>query len=145
MQQREPVDYERLGRERPPLGQEATPGQHWLAMRANASWRPPTDVYETDDYFVVKVEIAGMGEEDFDISLQGRHLVIAGHRRDPSNKLAYQQMEIHYGDFETSVHLPWPVDVSSVEATYQQGFLNIVLSRAQARRVPITQTLSSDS
>ncbi len=103
-------------------------------------WRPPTDVFETDACLVVKVEIAGMGEEDFSISLQGRDLVVSGHRRDPADKLAYQQMEIHYGDFETSVHLPWSVDASSVEATYEQGFLNIVLPRAKTRRVPVSHS-----
>jgi HSP20 family protein len=106
-------------------------------MRANTPWRPPTDVFETNSRLVVKVEIAGMGEEDFEISLKGRHLTITGHRRDPAEKLAYQQMEIHYGDFETSVHLPWAVDLSAVEATYERGFLKIELPRAQPKRVPV--------
>jgi hypothetical protein len=28
-------------------------------------WRPPTDVIETEEYVLVRVEIAGMREEDF--------------------------------------------------------------------------------
>jgi HSP20 family protein len=134
---------QRQGQQR--SSRELATGQHWLAMRTSNPWRPPTDVYETDEYLVVKVEIAGMGEDDFDISLQRRDLIITGHRRDPSDKLAYQQMEIHYGDFETSVRLPWPVDVPSVEATYQQGFLNIVLPKAQPRRVPVINAAEADS
>ena len=33
---------------------------------SEAVWRPPTDVYETDDSVVVVVEIAGLGEGDYD-------------------------------------------------------------------------------
>ena len=33
-------------------------------------WRPPTDVYETDDAVTVKIEIAGMDPKDFNISFE---------------------------------------------------------------------------
>ena len=50
---------------------------------SEAVWRPPTDVYETDDSVVVVVEIAGLGEGDYTITLSGRTLLISGERRDP--------------------------------------------------------------
>ena len=54
-----------------------------------STWRPPTDVYETDDSAVVMVEIAGLQVGEFAIALSGRNLVISGERRDPAEKLAY--------------------------------------------------------
>ena len=65
---------------------------------SEAVWRPPTDVYETDDSVVVVVEIAGFGEGDYTVTLSGRTLLISGERRDPAERLAYQQMEIRHGD-----------------------------------------------
>jgi len=100
-------------------------------------WRPPTDVYETDDRAVVIVEIAGLTENDFEISLVDRTLTISGERRDPAEKLAYQQMEIRYGKFRTQVYLPWALDSTGIEASYERGFLKLTLRKAQARRVPI--------
>ena len=44
-------------------------------------WRPPTDVYELEETLVVRVEIAGMREEDFIIQLNGRILSIRGRGR----------------------------------------------------------------
>lgn len=100
-------------------------------------WRPPTDVYLTDQHVVVKVEIAGMREDDFEISLLDRRLVIVGHRGDPADKLSYQNMEIRYGEFRTEVRVDWPLNESAIEATYDNGFLFVRLAKAKAHRVQV--------
>jgi HSP20 family protein len=112
----------------------------WSQVRQAQLWSPPTDVYETDSSIVVKIEIAGLSPEGFSISLAHRVLAVRGARRDPASKLGYQRMEINYGQFETAVSLPWPVNESAeIEATYEQGFLTIVLPKAPTRRVPVTE------
>jgi HSP20 family molecular chaperone IbpA len=119
------------------------PGQRWVSARQHKIWRPPTDVYETDSYVVVKVEIAGMDEGDFDISLDTKKLIITGVRHDPAAKLAYQQMEIIYGQFETDVYLPWAIDENGIEATYRTGFLSVLLPKAQPRQIPVVDSENS--
>lgn len=47
---------------------------------AHPHWQPPTDLYETPTTIIVKAEIAGMAEEDFEISLYKNALVIEGVR-----------------------------------------------------------------
>jgi HSP20 family molecular chaperone IbpA len=127
------IQVEMLG-----LLQEPMPGQRWVSARQHKVWRPPTDVYETDTCVIVKVEIAGMEERDFAISLDARELTISGIRRDPASKLGYQQMEILYGHFETHVHLPWAIDPDQIEATYRNGFLQVQLPKAKPHQVPVT-------
>ena len=116
---------------------EPVASQRWLAARQHKVWRPPTDVYETDDCVVVKVEIAGMQDDDFQLSLDGKRLIISGIRRDPASKLGYQQMEILYGHFETDVHLARAINEEKIEATYQNGFLVVHLPKVKPRTVPI--------
>ena len=116
---------------------ESVPGQRWMPTGQQQIWRPPTDVYETDTCIVVKVEIAGMQEEDFAISLDSRRLIISGVRHDPAAKVGYQQMEIMYGHFETDVHVPGAIDQDGIEATYQNGFLSVSLPKVAPRQVPI--------
>ena len=116
---------------------EPVASQRWVAARQHKVWRPPTDVYETDDCVVVKVEIAGMDDEDFQISLDGKRLIISGIRRDPASKLGYQQMEILYGHFETDVHLARAIEEEKIEATYQNGFLVVRLPKVKPRTVPV--------
>jgi HSP20 family protein len=110
---------------------------HRIPIHYARAWRPPTDVYETDACVVVKVEIAGMHEDGFLISLDDRLLTISGVREDPAAKLAYQQFEIAYGPFRTEVYLPGSVEESGIEATYEGGFLKVVLPKARARKVPV--------
>ncbi len=116
---------------------EPVSGQRWVSARQHKIWHPPTDVYETDDCVVVKVEIAGMVEADFAISLDGKRLIISGVRRDPAAKLGYQQMEILYGHFETEVHVARAIDEDQIEATYQSGFLSVRLPKVKPLQVPV--------
>ena len=101
-------------------------------------WRPPTDVYETDDEVLVRVEIAGMQEEDFTIILDRQTLLVRGVRVDPADRRAYHQMEIPFGEFATEVELHHPVDSSRVEAAYNNGFLLIRLPMARPQKVDIS-------
>lgn len=109
----------------------------WYVVRMRRVWRPPTDVYETDAHVVVKVEIAGMNQDDFDISFADRRLIIAGQRRDPVGKLTYQNMEIRYGDFRTEIWIDRSVDPVAIEASYEAGFLFVRLPKTREHRVTI--------
>lgn len=131
------------------LFDEVIPSRRWLSLRRTRTWRPPTDVYETDTCVVVNVEIAGMEEGDFTISLSNRNLTITGVRHDPLAEaqgltLSYQQMEIRYGDFETEVYLPWAIVEEEIEATYEDGFLRVVLPKAKAQKVPVVETRGTE-
>ncbi len=113
----------------------------WVTASSRRAFTPPFDVYETDQHIVIKVEIAGMREEGFAISLDGHMLRISGVRGDSGAKLAYQRMEINYGEFRLDIHLPYAVDEAGIEASYDQGFLIVCVPRQpQQRRVLITRT-----
>lgn len=110
-----------------------------VAMRPQRKWRPTTDVYETEDCVVVKVEVAGMSEQDFSVSLANRRLSISGVRRDSECKLSYQQLEIPYGHFQTEVFLPHNVERDEIRATYDNGFLTVTLPKVKTHHVQITE------
>jgi len=86
---------------------------------------------------VVKVEVAGMAEDDFAITFSDRALIITGMRRDPAAKLGYHQMEIPYGEFRTDVYVSEAVDVDGVEASYVDGFLLVTLPKEGIHRIVI--------
>jgi HSP20 family protein len=100
-------------------------------------WRPPTDVYETEESLVVRVEIAGMHEKNFSLSLSEKCLVIRGLRPDIPERRAYHQMEIPFGEFETEVNLPCQVAIDQVTAEYTLGFLRVVLPRETPHRIKV--------
>ncbi len=115
--------------------------------RSEQGFQPPTDVYETADAIVVRVEIAGMSTEEINLSLDegtGR-LTIAGCREDPAGERPrrYLNVEIECGQFRRVVQLPRPVLVEATEASYDRGFLVVRLpirasGPGEPRRVPIS-------
>jgi HSP20 family molecular chaperone IbpA len=100
-------------------------------------WRPPTDVFETNDELIVRLEIPGMEEADFTIVLDGRDLYIRGVRPDTSERRAYHVMEIRFGEFGADVELPVDVVTDEIQATYLNGFLYIRLPKARPKQIKI--------
>ena len=60
-------------------------GSGYWRFNVQPSWRPPTDVYETEEAIMVRMEIAGMNESDFVIELKGRLLLIRARAQTPMN------------------------------------------------------------
>jgi HSP20 family protein len=103
------------------------------ALASHSAWTPNTDVYETPDGLVVKLEIAGIEKDDLEITLNDRLLLVRGHRKDPcrEKRCSFRQMEIDYGAFERRIVIPRSVDGSRVRALFQNGFLHIELPKSQ--------------
>ena len=127
---RTPADFERLRR-------GPFESSRWAMWQSGQTWRPPTDVFETDEAVIVRVEIAGMRDADFVVTLHDQLLTISGQRADPAAKVAYHQLEVRYGEFRTEVFLHWSVEQTDISAVYQDGFLIITLPKARVRQVRV--------
>ena len=110
---------------------------------ADGAWRPPTDVVEYENEVFVRVEIAGMRQEDIQTRFVGEDtLVVRGERRCPpfeSAAACCHQMEISYGHFERRIVFRGPIDADRIEAHYTDGFLTIRLPKLErsARKVVV--------
>ena len=109
----------------------------WQVKAHSYAWSPPTDVYETEASFVVRVEVAGMRESDFTINAEDNFLVISGVRSESPEWRAYRQMEIRFGEFSTAIELPLGVDVNKADADYKDGFLKVILPKLKPTIVTI--------
>ena len=96
-------------------------------------WLPAADVYQTDDGWIVKVELAGVAAEDVEIEVEGNQLYIAGCRRDKSCALgvSYHQMEISYSRFEKSLSFPASIEGVQLDHMFENGLLIIRLKKAK--------------
>jgi HSP20 family protein len=102
------------------------------------TWAPAVDVFETADEVVVLFELAGVKEEQIEVEVYGKELIVRGERQDVKQGISrsYTQMEILWGPFERKITLPAAVEVERTKAFYENGFLEIVLpkSKPQVRR-----------
>ena len=112
---------------------------NWRISARPHTWRPPTDLIELDDRYIVRVEIAGVNESDFVVTLDQNLLSIQGVRADLSERRAYHQMEINFGEFFSAVELPGPVESQAVTAEYQQGLLWVNLPKSPPARIQISE------
>jgi HSP20 family protein len=101
------------------------------------AWHPATDLFETPDEYIVKVEIAGMNEEDINVNIEGNTLLISGQRPMINPEGAFHRLEIPYGDFSTIIEIPGDICMNKVEAIYQNDFLTINLPKVQPVNIEI--------
>ena len=125
--------------------EELPMGRKIMLSSVSGLWRPPTDVFESDDAYVIRVEISGLrqtadGEiENAALRVSGDMIVLHGQRSDdcPHAKCNYHQMEIQYGPFEVAVPIPPSFDCGAITTKYRQGFLEVVVPKARrAQRGP---------
>lgn len=115
-------------------------GVAYLSL-APVRWRPAIDVCERGDALVVLVEIAGVQDDDIEVSLFADALVVEGERRLEAcgTEGRYDRVEIREGPFRVEMGLPFPVDGDRVEAAYERGLLRVTLPRAQRVSGPMTE------
>lgn len=110
---------------------------HWQINMKPHIWRPPTDLIETAERLVIRVEIAGMNEREFSIRYDQKRVIISGCRSEIPEERCFHRMEISFGDFETEVELPQPVMFEELSAEYKDGFLLVTIPKDLPRNIPI--------
>lgn len=101
------------------------------------TWQPPTDIYDNEENFIVKVEIAGMKGSDFMINFNQNILFINGNRNESPEKKTYKQMEIRYGEFSLAFEICSPIQTDKIEAIYDKGLLIITLPKIRTKQIEI--------
>jgi HSP20 family protein len=98
---------------------------------AEGRWQPLADVYETDESWVIKLELAGVRKGDFSVTTNKGILTIKGIRKDEfeGKWRTYHQAEINYNEFERSLPLPRGTDEETIKALYKDGLLTITIMK----------------
>ena len=117
---------------------------NWQLATGMNTWNPPYDLLETQNEYFIRVEIAGMQEQDFDVSFQQPYVLIKGHRHDEMEFCTYHQMEIPFGEFSFKIEIPGKVQVEKISGEYVNGFLKISLPKAGQSGLPISTATGSD-
>jgi len=109
---------------------------------APKAWQPAIDVFETDSEVVILLELAGVNENEIEVTVQHDILTIRGTRKDIKRgiKRTYSRMEILWGPFERNVTLPANINVDEIKAFYEAGILEVFLPKQneeKPRRVDI--------
>lgn len=103
---------------------------------------PLADIEETDDSYLIDVELPGVEQEDIDLKVDRSRVVVTGERRERQRVGLLRHRTRTTGRFALAVTLPGPVDSDAVGASLDRGVLSIVVPKAEharRRRIAIGQ------
>ena len=112
------------------------------AADATPAWAPALDISERKDAYLMTVELPGVKLDDLQITLQDGLLTIQGERHfaNDSSDQQFHRVERRYGAFRRSITLPTHVQADAVEATVEDGVLQIMVPKmeeAKPKRIQV--------
>jgi HSP20 family protein len=104
----------------------------WRLPVEERGWMPAVDIFEKEDKFVVKAELPGIKEDDIHVSVVGDTLSIKGEKKTETEvkEEDYYRSERSYGSFCRSIPLPSNVDADKIEASFEDGVLEVALPKS---------------
>jgi HSP20 family protein len=97
------------------------------------AWAPALDISERKDAYLVTVELPGVEADDLDITMEDGLLTIQGERQftQDSSEQQFHRVERRYGAFRRAITLPAHVTAEGIQASVDNGVLQIVVPKAE--------------
>ena len=119
-------------------------GQMWQTFYGEAGltgrggrttpWSAQADIEETDDAFVVDLDLPGVRTDDIRLELRDNNLHVTGEHKEKDRVGVLRRQTRRVGEFEYVVTLPGEINPDRVEATLRDGVLTIQLGKAASAR-----------
>jgi HSP20 family protein len=108
-------------------------GQRQRVVGSAMAWAPALDISERKDAYLVTVELPGVKLDDLQITMEDSLLTIQGERHfgHDSSEQHFHRVERSYGSFRRSITLPAHVMADAIEATIDDGVLQILVPKAE--------------
>ena len=122
----------------PPLSQLGQQLARYLgggdAVPSLTGFVPLADVEETDDAYLVEVELPGVKREDVSVEVAGRRVSVSGERKERQRVGILRKQTRSVGRFEYQVTLPGGVEEDDVRASMDEGVLTVHVPKAASER-----------
>jgi HSP20 family protein len=110
------------------------------SLLGSDGFTPLADLEETDDAYLLEVELPGVKKKDISIDVEDRRIVISGERPEQKRTGWLRRQNRSWGRFRYEVVLPDPANEDGVEATLHDGVLQVRVpksSTGQRRHVEV--------
>jgi len=99
-------------------------------------WSPKVNIVENEKGYTISAELPGVSKDDIDIDLKDNTLSIKGEKKveTKDEKENYIRVESSYGKFERSFNVSDDIDRNSVNASFKDGVLTLVLNKKEESR-----------
>lgn len=100
-------------------------------MEAEAArpWMPMAEIDETDDGYLVRLELPGILPDEVDVDIRDRELCVSGEVREETE--GSNALRVRAGRFHYHASLPSDVEADDVEAKLEEGVLTLRIPKAR--------------
>jgi HSP20 family protein len=97
---------------------------------------PAVDVRETEEAYLMEVELPGLSEKDVEVKLDNTLLTISSRKEEKKEekKNGYVMRERRSSSFSRSFVLPEGVDREKIDAEFKNGVLNLTFPKVPAAK-----------
>ena len=92
---------------------------------------PPASVTESADGYVLELEMAGVGKDGLDISIENNELSIAGRRSNPPIEGTLVHRESRPHNYRRTFEIDPSIDTGKISARIMQGVVTLTLPKAE--------------
>ena len=94
---------------------------------------PSANIKETEDNFGIELVAPGFKKEAFKVEVHDRNLTISAEEKTESEEKneTFLRKEYSFGSFTRSFRLPNTVDSDKIEATYEDGVLQVTIPKKE--------------
>jgi HSP20 family protein len=113
------------------------------ALTTSTAWKPPADLQEESDRFILRADVPGVAAKDIEVSAEDGMLTVRGERpaKERVNSEGFEHIERAAGTFLRRFTLPESARAEAIKARYADGVLEIEIPkqpRVETKRILIT-------
>jgi HSP20 family protein len=97
-------------------------------------WTPPADITETDDAYLVEIDVPGVNRKDLTVEAAGGELRVTGELVEKEKVGWFRHRTRQVGRFAYRTTLPGDVDTDAISADLADGVLTVRAPRTEAAR-----------
>jgi len=103
---------------------------------ASPRFVPAVDLHESEDFYLLSVDVPGMSDKDIQINVHQGRLTLRGERKfeHREDQKGFHRFEKSYGNFERSFQLPSDVKEDKIQARYENGVLEVMVPKAEKEK-----------
>lgn len=110
------------------------PSRSILEEPVSQGFMPPVDIEETDNRYLLNLDLPGVTKNEISIEITDHHLVVRGERKIErvEEKGIRHSVERCCGVFQRTFTLPVSVNVDQIQAHFENGVLSIAIPKVEA-------------
>lgn len=117
---------------------------HQLTMKKTSTWRPAVEIRQSENDYLIKVQLPGVKADDIDVELDNDFMTITAEieeekaeNEQKEKNLKYHTCEFRYGKYKRTISFDQAIKANEAQASYKNGVLSIILPKQKQEKAQV--------